>query len=378
MNDPTAHARRRRDDIDAARAFAALAVVLEHIPQYFCTRGLLPYNYVFRLIIQTVQFLHIPTFMLLAGMVLALSGRRVTTLRQYGRFVRTKLHRLMLPFVCVSLLHMAVKLVAPGEGIALGEQALCSLFAPRGGIAGHLWFLYCLMSIFLIWPLLDGWLGARRLPWLVAALVGLTLLPIRWPSYDGNPHHFLLGLQDLVRFLPIFAIGYWYGRRAAVNDGPAPVVRSLAGVAYIACWAMWCFVVRGQPTDSFELLLSNSVRLMGSVTAAFLILWTAGWLLHAAHRISETAPFIGRRSYDIYLLHVALVGHPLAYALAKLKPSQDLAWALFVPVVIVTYLLPIAWGEFFRRVPLLGAALLGIPIAKEEDPDMRLSPSSDQ
>ena len=231
----------RRGDLDIARAVAALAVILHHIGQYFWLGDFPHFNpAIGRVTVEAVSYIHIPVFMFVAGIVLSLRPPQVADLLEYRRFEFQKMCRLMLPFVAISILHALVKVASPGKAMALlPDQALHSLIAPRGGLAGHLWFLYCLMSIFLVWPLVST-LGRKHMILLVAVLLGLAVAAVPWPLDPMDHGHPLAGLADLAWYLPIYVIGFWYGRSGASAVPRSPAVILGAGAVLVA--AFWVHV----------------------------------------------------------------------------------------------------------------------------------------
>jgi len=122
----------RRGELDIARAFAAFAVVTHHICQYF-SHDMSFFNANFgETVIHTVEYMHLPTFMIVAGFVLSMKPPKISSLSDYRRFEAKKLCRLMLPFVSISILQAALKAVAPGYGPAvLPMEAFQLPFAPR-------------------------------------------------------------------------------------------------------------------------------------------------------------------------------------------------------------------------------------------------------
>ncbi len=358
----------RRDDLDVARAIAILSVVLFHICQYFEVNNIESFSRSFsKALMGALLLTSFPTFMLVAGLVLGLSGRRVSGPGEYIRFQKTKFCRLMLPFISVSLIHLLVKLAAPGQDRAdLGAQAWRTLLAPAGGLAGHLWFLYCLMSIFLLWPLLDGAMRSRWRFVLLGGIIVLAVLPLPWPTDPLGGRPSLLGLKELARFLPIFAIGFLIGSTRARDWRPGllpmlGVVGAGIGVVLLSL---------GDPWSSFpgSQLLWNTAMLVGLLSGAFVAVWISGWIVRAFRTVGQVGAGLGRRSYDIYLLHVALVGHPLAFLAAKLHPDPVMTYVLFGSVATATLLIPLGLGELIRRVPIAAFFILGVPRPKSARP----------
>ncbi|HOW70145.1 MAG TPA: hypothetical protein PKY77_06035 [Phycisphaerae bacterium] len=70
---------------------------------------------------------------------------------------------------------------------------------------------------------------------------------------------------------------------------------------------------------------------------------------------------IGFYSYDIYLLHVIVGGHPLSLLVGRLRPSAPSVYCWFVAVALATMLIPMVIGRIIRRFPRLAFVALGLP-----------------
>ncbi len=354
--------RKRRSDVDIARAFAQFAVVIHHICQYSSRYGLGTFNSQFgNSLVAIVSFIHIPTFMLIAGIVLAMAGTEFRDIDDYLHFEGKKFCRLMLPFLAISLMHLAIKSVAPGEGMSTGTTALKNMVvAPAGGAAGHLWFLYCLMSIFLVWPLLSRLASGRRLPILFTGLLILAILPIVWPEDQGGRP--LLGLRDLVWYLPIFTLGYWYGRQSLGARKYGWIAIVIAGCLLVV--SLLAYLLISWPEKFLWQTLQRAVRMIGFISAGFCLLWLSGIIATWSNVLRSCLATAGLYSYDIYLLHVALVGHPLCFVFSKLHLGQVMTYVLFIVLIFVTMIVPIGIGWLIRRVPLLAFVMLGVPMRR--------------
>ncbi|MBN1491080.1 MAG: acyltransferase [Phycisphaerae bacterium] len=352
----------RQEDIDIARAIAQFIVVLNHIPQYFQRYHLDHLDSTMcRWILTGVNYLHMPTFMLVAGYVLAGGRDDAGSLEGYWRFERKKLCRLILPFLSISLMTLAIKMVLPGDSArGAGASLLGMVTAPRSGVAPHLWFLWCLMSIFLVWPLIRRVIPEHLLPWVWGGLIVLAVWPIPWPTdVHGSP---VLGLADLIWYLPMFMLGYlcrkrWhrllaFGAKAALVAGAVALAAMLVVVK-----ADTAGLPRGDLTVS-------AIRFTGHVAGGLCVLSVAGLIASRTVRPRAVLAGVGRRSYDIYLLHVALVGHPLVLVISRLHPGPVETYVYFAVALVATMVVPIGIGELIRRVPLLACGMLGVPMRR--------------
>src|SRR4030042_1451196 len=110
----------RRADLDIARAIAVFLVVMHHLLKHFHRLHLDHFDAGLRDALQgSALYFHMPTFMLVAGCVLAMGWREVRTWGDYWRFERKKLDRVILPFISVSLLTLVIH--AARGGLEAGD-----------------------------------------------------------------------------------------------------------------------------------------------------------------------------------------------------------------------------------------------------------------
>ena len=352
----------RQEDVDIARAIAQFIVVLNHIPQYFQRYHLDHLDSTMcRWILTGVNYLHMPTFMLVAGYVLA-GGRDDTVgLGGYWRFERKKLCRLILPFLSISLMTLAIKMVLPGDSArGVGASLIGMVTAPRSGVAPHLWFLWCLMSIFLVWPLVRRVTPEHLLPWVWVGLIVLAVWPIPWPT-DAHGSS-VLGLSDLAWYLPMFMLGYLCRQRRREVSTFGSKVAVVAGALALA--AMVVVAQTDGPALPGGDLTVSAIRFAGHMAGGLCVLSVAGLIAARTVRPRALLAGVGRRSYDIYLLHVALVGHPLVLVISRLHPGPVMTYVYFAVALVVTMFLPIGIGELIRRVPPLAYVMLGVPVRR--------------
>jgi peptidoglycan/LPS O-acetylase OafA/YrhL len=348
----------RRTDIDIARAVAIFTIVLHHIPQYFVRYD---FDYfppeLASNIISTVSFVNVPTFMLIAGIVLGFSYPRIRSLKNYWQFEYRKLCRLMLPFIAVSLMQLTIKVMLFGDTkLQIPAQLIAMVLTPIKGPAPHLWFLYVLMTIFLIWPLFGKLTTTKLIPFLWAAFFVIAVLPVQWPNY--------FKINGLIGYLPIFTLGYWYSTSSLNRrhyGWPAVII---AGILVVSA-RLGCHVI--PRTEGYcWAVLYNAVRLSGSTCGALFVFWLCGIVCQLNNRISKALATAGLYSYDIYLLHVALIAHPLMLILSRtVHPGIFMTWVLFIITSLITMIAPIFIGKMIRLLPPLAFVMLGVPIKRK-------------
>jgi len=346
-----------------ARAIAALCVILYHVLQYFPRLGMpFPDAAAMKELVLVLPYIHMPAFCLLAGTMLGVGGKNVRTLGDYGRFERKKFLRLILPYLSLSILQGAIKLFATARGLdEIRNEVLAVFIVPHGGAMPHGWFLYMLMLIFLFWPLLRPVVDSKAMPLLLTVLVGIAVWPIAWPLYyrtvggqpDSTPY---FELHRLSWYLPMFVIGYLYGRHAWSQRRPRVLAVVLAG----GIFALGLLSRHPAFLPESETVAFRAVKWVASLSGGFFVILLCGWWSERPGREPSILIKAGYYSYDIYLFHV-IVGHALVMALRKAGMSGAVTYVL-VPGVVVTSAL-ISWGigQALRRVRPLAFLLLGLP-----------------
>lgn len=372
----------RESDVDIARAFAMSLVLLHHVLQYFAGYGFrLMTHSRHAVIIDVITWIHIPTFILLAGYCQAAGDARGHSEQSYGSLVGRKFQRLVLPYIAICVIQLGMKLafhiVRPSE---LLNSFAFTLFVPHAGPAPHGWFLYVLMWIFLIWPLLRVGRGTdqRKLAAFLVSFLVVAILPIAWPRYGMVSTYYYGELQRLVWYLPMFVLGYWMGARQrlfhkASRPTPAPqrrdgIVMVIAAVVFAGAFVLRrslqvadpIAISRPCPESPILSLLLNIVRWGGSICAVIFIVRLSAcvsrWSLPAGRVLSS----LGFHSYDVYLLHVTCA-HLIMNLLVRLQVDVSLARLIFLPAVCATLAMALAIGLVIRRIPLLAFMVLGLP-----------------
>lgn len=349
----------RRRDIDIARAIAIFVVVLSHIPQWYSRYHFDYFSQRLAVAIEIgARYTSITMFMFAAGMIVAMKGRRCRSLAEYFEFERNKFYRLMLPYLSVSIIQMVVKIVL--SKISLSEvpsSLIAMLIFPRVSPAPHLWFLYTLMSIFLIWPILEKIAGTKGLPWLWGVLVFIAIVPLP-SSMDSDLFH----IWHTKRYLAIFTLGYWYGRHPLGQRKYGPIAVATIGILMLLAIYFHRFVTWPQiyPT----ILFRNLIQLFGNMCGAVFMLWLCGLFADSSSWIVNRINNIGFYSYDVYLLHVAFAGHPMMVLISKLNPGPVMTYVWFLLIFIGLMAIPILIGKLIRRIPVLSFIVLGSPLKK--------------
>ena len=355
----------RAMDIDIARTIAALLVILEHILDFFPRYGMHVFYTNFNHDASYVlKFIHISIFITIAGILAGLSRRQVNGIGQYARFEQKKFLRLMLPYFSIATLQLLIKMFVPGRGLSEAPSAvLGTLVAPHGGAMPHGWFLVSLMTIFLLWPLMKPLAEGKSFGILLCSLIVVAIIPIPWPEYQGVIQGKIcrwpyFDLKRTTWYLPIFVIGFWYGRHVYTQKMPRLWTVFLAGMAFLI--AILTYSLTPWPNGVGWLTVSEAIKWAGYLSAGFVVLWLCGIWCRKPGRPQTYLARIGRFSYDVYLLQV-IVGHVIVLSVSRFHPGNVLTYILLGAIVITTFLTTMGVGQLIRRSPALAFIVLGEP-----------------
>lgn len=290
--------------IDIAKAVCIILVVVGHFnpvtaPGWWAD--------VFRVIYS----FHMPVFMFLSGLLYSLTRKpshylSLSSPSGYGSFVWKKFRRLMIPYFVASIVIIAIKFaiqsVIPIKN-AVSPYALVEMFwKPSAAI--HLWFLWTLMLIFLIVPLVKS--VYYRYFLLVVSSV-LWIADLRFPG--------IFALDKLPQMMVFFLCGDFAGEHKFRCGN---VTGYLLVILFAGLEAAGIFfpATRG--------LLGKVLPFLGIVSVVFLSRKIAsapsGWL-------SRPLLCIGRCSFFIYLFHTTFA-EITKVVLAKVGITTDNCFVL--------------------------------------------------
>ena len=226
---------------------------------------------------------HLPLFFLSSGFCFSYRG--------YPDLLRRKTPRLLIPYLVFTTLNLAAELLLPtlvNEPKPLGELLLNYV------TGGAEWFLYTLMIVFLLFPLLIM-LGKRKGGTAAACmfLLGLYLYPA-WPV--------VCNLDRLAKYFLYFAAGYVI-RTNKESGGKLyfsvekRIGRPLLSLAAFLLWIGWFFVTRLITIPVLGRASALATACCGMIFWLTLALALSG--TKHGHRLAE----VGKYSLQLYLFN---------------------------------------------------------------------------
>lgn len=278
----------KRDiSVDSLRGLAVILMVAGHVVGSTGDAGMrVADESAWRWFYLMLEDIRMPLFTVLSGFVYAMRPLRQSS--GYGKMLKGKARRLLVPLLVVGTFFYLSQVVLPGTNHAppLSEIWRVYLYG-----YGHFWFLLALWFIFMLVPLLDV-MGALRTPlrWVVVLLAASAAF-VLIPHPSGAD---LLASFGALRLLPFFLLGYGLKIHAAalhqkVLLGAAILVGGIGVIMKIS-------ILNGDSDASS--VGSKTVAIVIGMCVLFTVLF-----FKAGFQIKWLA-WLGQCSFGIYLLHV--------------------------------------------------------------------------
>lgn len=212
----------RQFPLDLLRVLACFLVIWQHAiePYYISPDFTLSIHEDTPLIgwINSLTPIEVPLFVMISGYFI------LPVKMDMIHFFRRRLTRIILPFIFWSIVYILYFKVTRGDSLSQVLQNILYIPVNFSMDAGHLWFVYMLLGMYLIAPILTPWLNAcsqRQLQGYLGIWAFTTLLPYIhlyipeiWGECFWNPtpmlHHF-------TGFTGYFVLGYYIKRYGALS-----------------------------------------------------------------------------------------------------------------------------------------------------------------
>lgn len=267
--------------------------------------------------------------------VMASSYLLVPVMTEFGTFFRKRLTRVLVPFLVWSVLYAVIPVPGTGDVDAMGNLTTL-LFNFVMTSSGHMWFVYMLLGIYLLMPVISPWLekisakDEKIFLWIWAFT---TVLPLLHPlAQQVTGSEYLWGECQWNTFGTFYYvsgfIGYVVlGHYLKTHVGEVSWKKTLAYalpfwiVGYVvAAGGFWCMIpdaeaypVSASYAEAFAMEARRgfcTVGIMLQTVAYFLVLRKItcdGWIYR------KLVLPMSRLSYGIYLMHMFILSPVFAW-----------------------------------------------------------------
>ena len=350
--------------LDYLRVFACFLVILVHASENFYGAGgesdmagplSMLQNETDRLwvsIYDGFSRMSVPLFFIVSAFLLAPMPEGQTM----GQFYRRRFGRILPPFFFFILLYSTLPVLWGQTTTETMWTDLSRILLNFPTTAGHFWFMYPLISIYLFIPIVSPWLAkatARQERFFILLFLLTTCMPYMnrwwgdiWGQCFWNEYHLLwyfsgyLGYLVLAHYIRVH-LGWERGRRLWVG-----AVMLVAG-AFATIYSFYVQAVPGELLDTPVLEIGWAFCTLNCVvlsTGAFL-LFTC--ITIPAPRMVESA---SKLSYGIYLMHIFWLGFFVSvfkgvYPLPTVAAIPAIAVSTFIACYLTTWLISLIPGS---------------------------------
>lgn len=324
----------RRDDLDRAKGFAIILVVLGHLVARADPQNVNWYEPLRR----AIYAFHMPLFLYLSGMIAIQAGFLLTPRRRWPQVIRARARRLLVPFFSLGVAIVLAKLLAsrfiyvdnPPAGLGSGLEDLFWNTADSPALS--IWYLFVLFAFSLGALILLGGRPAR-LPGLLLITLALYILPL--PAYA-----YLDRIGEYAVFFVLGANAAWLGA-----GWERFMSRYWRGLLLLLVCGLLMIMIFGEYWPERWTLLPIGALSMPAIH---------GWLRFSRASSSRTLLWLGRNSFMIYLFNTMFIGLTKGVWLHFMSWDGDHFIPLAALMMGAGILGPMMLKRaIFRRVPLL-------------------------
>ena len=287
--------------IDVLRAFACICVLLVHSPAVYDGRipgqfVLAPFNYVF-------MAWGVSIFFMISGALL------FTKEQQLVPFFKKRFARILVPTILWSLIYLIFIPIYEHSDINLFHKLFLLPFTPQYGL---MWFMYALVGIYLITPMISTWLSkaTKNDVEIVLAAWGITLFFPYFELFDVSINNAIMPNGSLYYFYGF--IGYYLKTYNPIH------LKSLTYIVLVIVAFSFPFIVFFSNWIPIKVLNSSqsiSAALMSTIAFIFFQnidyqkIENNKWFLKMIESFAAC-------SFGIYLLHMVFL-YPLKHWLTS-------------------------------------------------------------
>ena len=342
--------------IDVIRVIASVFVVFMHAASEGLRTDVAGHKGWFVLAgLGSIAFCAVPLFFMVSGFLLTDSGRT----GDVKVLLRERLPRLIVPLAFWSVVSIVRGMISSRvfSPVFFLKQLVGAL---QGPVNPSLWFMYALVAMYLISPLLCAGLrslsrqGERLIIAIIAVVKLIYALWIVVPGFAGRFLNFEAAyyLEAFSGYLACFILGWFLGKTERRFPRPALWLIAAASFAVITAGTIVRSKAAGEYVSAFQ-----------SQSAAFEIVLAACVFLlikqsRGAGPVRKAAHAVAPLTFAVYLMH-----HILLLIAGDIAPAVSLRAVLIETAAVYAASLLAAW--ICSRVPVLSYLACGLRFRKK-------------
>ena len=340
-----------RLDIDVIRAYATVMIVLLHVAvSYIYQSEISATNWWISNVYHAWSRTAVPLFILTSGALL-LKPRRPESISQ---FLRKRALRIFPPFILWSGIYLIYESLNGKLTVGIGGAIASLLQKPA---YGHLWFLYMILGLYLMTPILRVYIDAashENLTYgLLLCLIFGEIFPLLKNGLDYS--FYLRNFVSLNAALGLFVGGYWLDQYPMTTKlRQRSMLLYLGGFGLLLTMTALVKSLNGGEVQGFIYEMDSPLSLMMAM-GSFVLLKSLPY-----NRFSECWPWfrpvvtaLSSTSFTIYLLHMIVVNGlqsgklPVHFNPAVANPLWSIPFQTLI-ILVFCYLFTV----LVRKLPL--------------------------
>lgn len=337
--------------VDVIRAYATVMIVLLHVSvSYLYQSEISPVSWWISNGYHAWSRTAVPLFILISG-VLLLKPRRLESLSQ---FLRKRALRILPPLLIWSGVYLAIAAMKGQLTVGIGGAIASILQQPA---YGHLWFLYMILGLYLITPMLRIYIAATSRVNLTYAVILCFIFGEVFPFIkNGLDYQFYLSnFVPLSAVLGLFLAGYWLDQYPLTNElRRKSLLLYGLGFALLGSLTALAKSLHGGELQPFIYEVDSPLSCM-MATGGFLVLKSLPYeqWIHHFRWFKPVTQALSSTSFTIYLAHMIVVNAlqngtlPLHFNPALANPLWTIPLQTLI-VLAVCY----SFAVLVRKLPL--------------------------
>ncbi|RYF25405.1 MAG: hypothetical protein EOO42_03820 [Flavobacteriales bacterium] len=283
--------------LDNLRVVATVAVVLLHVTAPFALKfgSISNSNWWIANSLDSLVRFCVPVFVMLTG---ALLLPRTHTLESY---LKKRVVRIILPFLFWSAIYIAHYFSRLTHNFEFTISSVSQIIGNKlfYGASYHLWYIYMIIGIYLILPIISTWVrnaSEKEIVyflalWLFSVIISNSLFKDYVPDFN---------LKYFSGFIGYLVLGYYLSTKS-FNKKTA-VILFLASVAVTAVGTYYFSTSKGKlSTDYYQYFSLPVIMASSSIFLAFKNISLAN------NNILKVRNFINRNSFGVYFSHILVL-----------------------------------------------------------------------
>jgi surface polysaccharide O-acyltransferase-like enzyme len=323
--------------VDLVRVLGSFFVVMAHL-NYTQVKGTYPVDFYY-----AFSRIAVPLFFLLSGYLLLQKEEPL------GVFFRKRAWKVFFPFIAWSLIYMwqgnQFADFGPSWLEIVSKTVMAIVRSPR---AGHLWFFYALIGLYLATPILRLFVSRARdsdlwyfiAIWILATPVTLFLelytrvrIGFEWKFFAG--------------YIGYFVLGYYLGRREYTRNQLLMVAGLFLFSVFVTFAGVHVTKQIDPYIDYFERYLSLNVIVMAALGFVLLSRVPVGAGLQ-----KFLAPQ-SRASFGVYLIHMLILGWMMKNPPFNALYASTMDWLVIPLLTLVGYVFSFVFVFVMQKIPVV-------------------------